>query len=154
MSAFIISIISCSLELQSSHWGRKLHYSSFRKCESCFLIICMCSIIQSFLSFQGKKLQSSSSHLNRHPIVSLIVIPSSRSAKKTLLVLPCVSLLVTSLNLIELLLTPFLYLAIVVITGRMQPKRTSKEPIPSSSCQRGSSSSSVHLVLLWYLCFC
>ena len=49
----------------------------------------------------GKKatvINSSSSHLNCHPIVSLIVIPSSRSAKKTLLVLPCVSLLVTSLN--------------------------------------------------------
>ena len=28
-----------------------------------------------------------------------------------------------------------------------------ERPIPSSSCQRGSSSS-VHLVLLWYLCFC
>ena len=35
----------------------------------------------------------------------------------------------------------------------MQPKRTSKEPIPSSSCQRGSSSSSVHLVLLLVFMF-
>ena len=99
LAAFIISIISCSLELQSSHGSRKLHYSSFRKCESCFLIICVCSILQSFLLSQGKKLQSSSSqHLNRHPIISLIVIPSSGSANKTLLVLPCVSLLAKSLN--------------------------------------------------------
>jgi hypothetical protein len=34
----------------------------------------------------------------------------------------------------------------------MQPKRTSKKPIPSSSCQRGSSSS-VHLVLLLVFMF-
>jgi hypothetical protein len=34
----------------------------------------------------------------------------------------------------------------------MQPKRTLKEPIPSSSCQRGSSSS-VHLVLLLVFMF-
>jgi hypothetical protein len=34
----------------------------------------------------------------------------------------------------------------------MQPKRTSKEPIPSSSCQRGSSSS-VHLALLLVFMF-
>ena len=78
--AAFINAISCSLELQSSHGSRKLHYSSFIKCESCFLIICMCSILQSFLLSQGKKLQLSSSHLNCHPILSLIIIPSSGSA--------------------------------------------------------------------------
>ena len=123
----------------------------------------MCSNNTIFSIILGKKatvitnLLKSSSHriTHRHPIVSLIVIPSSGSAEKTLLVLPCVSLLVTSLNEIELLLTPFLYVAILVVTGRMQPKRSSKEPIPSSSCRRGSSSSSVHLVLLLvFMFFC
>ena len=106
LAAFNISIISCSLELQSSHGSRKLLYSSFRKCEYCLLKICMCSNNTIFSIISGKKatvitiLLKSSSHriTHRHPIVSLIVIPSSGSAKKTLLVLPCVSLLVTSLN--------------------------------------------------------
>jgi hypothetical protein len=35
-------------------------------------------------------------NLNCHPIISFIVIPSSGSAKKTLLVLPCVSLIAKS----------------------------------------------------------
>jgi hypothetical protein len=65
---YFISVISCSPEQQSSHGSRKLHYSLFRKCESCLLIIFMCwcsnNTIFSFVS--GKKLQSSSSHLNRH----------------------------------------------------------------------------------------
>jgi hypothetical protein len=109
LAAFNISIISCSLELQSSHGSRKLLYSSFRKCEYCLLKICMCSNNTIFSIISGKKatviiiLLKSSSHRitrssHRHPIVSLIVIPSSGSAEKTLLVLPCVSLLVTSLN--------------------------------------------------------
>ena len=53
----------------------------------------------------------------------------------------------------RIVVNPFSLFSHFSRTGRMQPKRISKEPIPSSSCQRGSSSS-VHLVLLWYLCFC
>ena len=55
LAAFIVSIIWCSFVLQSSHGSRKLLYSSFRKCEYCLLIICMCfnNTIFSFIS--GKK---------------------------------------------------------------------------------------------------
>ncbi len=79
LAAFIINVIRCSLELQSSHGSSKLHYSSFRKCEYCLLIICVCSnnTIYSFIS--GKKatfiiisLESSSHHMihitHCHPI--------------------------------------------------------------------------------------
>ena len=75
LAAFIISVIRCSIELQSSHGSRKLLYSSFRKCEYCLLIICMCSNNTLFSFISGKKatviiisLELSSHHItHRHP---------------------------------------------------------------------------------------
>ena len=74
LAAFIVSIIWCSLELQSSHGSRKLLYSSFRKCEYCLLIICMCSNNTLFFHFREKlviiiSLESSSHRItHRQPI--------------------------------------------------------------------------------------